>query len=215
MWLKSDEIWKKKKKKAGIYFTKEKKKKQGHCQEHFPLPTLCNPSRRCSKYERILVLEPILSLNFWCNAWSLYRRGWGGYRQGQQTNRQTSEACTNMEVQEQRTRAEFQGKAWFLLCNEGKHLQTVDQATSSRKKKNLWAAWGFKTADTHTHTETIQHKLLFNSGANSRTSLASEEGRAFDWIKMYSSTSAISTHTHSTHGKTNKHACAKQRACIL
>lgn len=65
---------------------------------------------------------------------------------------------------------------------------------------------------THTHTETIQHKLLFNSGANSRTSLASEEGRAFDWIKMYSSTSAISTHTQ--HTWQNKQTCLCKAARV-
>lgn len=39
-----------------------------------------------------------------------------------------------------KNKATFQGKTRVLLCNKGKHLQTVDGATSSGKEKNLKAA---------------------------------------------------------------------------
>lgn len=117
------------------------RKTQGHCQECCSLTALCTPL-----FGSVVKMwtnsgpgrDPLLLLATDATPVGYSKHRQDGRGQVQQTNRLGRawfKESANMDMQEQTTRGSFWGKKGFLLCDEGKHLQTVDWATSSGKKK--------------------------------------------------------------------------------
>lgn len=117
------------------------RKTHGRCQERCSLTALCTPL-----FGNVVKMwtnsgpgrDPLLLLATDATPVGYSKHRQDGRGQVQQTNRLGQawfKESANMDMQEQTTRGSFGGKKGFLLCDVGKHLQTVDWATSSGKEK--------------------------------------------------------------------------------